>query len=433
MRKNITTIFIVSLLAVAHPAAMRGDTVSGKHAGHVFRTYPEDADSVSIHTTLDENSPQEFHHPGPRFAIVGKDHKFYLGLGGYVKATASYDFGSPIDNPNEFVTSAIPMPGDPAEKGLFGISAMQSHINLNFVALPGTRHQLGAFVSLTFLDNYVPALEFAYLKYRGIEAGFDYSVFSDPGSLVPTIDYEGPNSSTAIQVGTMNYSYVFGKRKEWKVVAGLEMPVFSATNAARAYGIRQRVPDIPVNIQYSWGEGSRVQLSGLLRNMMYHDEVSGKTVDRAGYGVMLSGNAAICSRLTGFWEALWGNGIADRIQDLEDEGLSMVPDPHDPSRLVSVKAWGGFAGLQYDFSDRLFATVSYSHVRTYAPRYTDQGTDATAWGDQYRWAQYVTANFFWNITSSIQTGVEYNYGRRMNCNGMQAHDNRLQCMLQLSF
>lgn len=430
--KKLLAIALSIFLASGVCMPLRAEIITGKRHDHKINIFPEDDEKEKVHSILDENSPQEFHHPGPRFAIVGKDHKFYLGLGGYVKATASYDFGSVIDNPNEFVTSAIPVPGNPAEKGMFAISAMQSHLNLNFVALPGTDNQLGAFISFTFLDNYVPALEFAYLKYRGIEAGYDYSVFSDPASAPPTIDYEGPNASTAIQVGTLNYTYAFGKKKEWKLVAGLEMPVFSATNATRAFGIRQRVPDIPVNLQYNWGSG-RIQLSGLLRNMMYHDAADNKTVDRVGYGVKISGNSTICHGLTGFWQALWGEGIADRIQDLEDEGMSMVPDPSNPAKLTPVKAWGAVAGLQYDFSEKVFASLCYSHVRTYARDYSNQAEDATAWGDQYRWAQYATANLFWNITSSIQTGVEYIYGRRMNCDGSQAHDNRVQCMLQLSF
>ena len=430
---NPTRIFISLAAALtALPAFSHIEPDKSQH--HSLHTLVHDADEEKVHSILDNNSPQEFHHPGPRFAIVGKDEKFYLSISGYVKATASYDFGSVIDNPNEFVTAAIPTPGDPMNKGLFQFSAMQSHLNLNFVALPGTSNQVGAFLGMTFLDNYTPSLEFAYLKYRGLEAGYDYSLFSDPSAAAPTIDYEGPNASTAIQVGTVNYTFLFGKKKEWSAGAGLEMPVFSATNASRTAGIYQRVPDIPAFISYSWNEGTGwVRFSAILRNLFYHDMTSEKTVDKPGYGVMISGSSEICPRLTGFWQALYGNGIASRIQDLDGEGLDMVPDPSDPSRLNPVKAWGAFAGLQYNFSDNVFATASYSHVRTYAKTFADGAADTTPWGDMYRWAQYVTGNLFWNITSNIQTGVEYIYGRRMNYDGTQAHDNRLQCMIQLSF
>ena len=160
---NPTRIFISLAAALtALPAFSHIEPDKSQH--HSLHTLVHDADEEKVHSILDNNSPQEFHHPGPRFAIVGKDEKFYLSISGYVKATASYDFGSVIDNPNEFVTAAIPTPGDPMNKGLFQFSAMQSHLNLNFVALPGTSNQVGAFLGMTFLDNYTPSLEFAYLK-----------------------------------------------------------------------------------------------------------------------------------------------------------------------------------------------------------------------------------------------------------------------------
>jgi hypothetical protein len=89
-----------------------------------------------------------------------------------------------------------------------------------------------------------------------------------------------------------------------------------------------------------------------------------------------------------------------------------------------VKSWGGYAGVQYCFSDKVFATATYSHLRIY-PRNAEP--------DTYRYGQYLSANIFWDITSMFQCGMEYIYGRRVNMDGIQAHNNRLQTMLQVSF
>ena len=60
--------------------------------------------------TLLLNSPKNINAPGlPRFAIIGKDRKFYLGIGGFAKGTLSYDFGNPIESTFLFTTSSIPM------------------------------------------------------------------------------------------------------------------------------------------------------------------------------------------------------------------------------------------------------------------------------------------------------------------------------------
>ena len=82
------------------------------------------------------------------------------------------------------------------------------------------------------------------------------------------------------------------------------------------------------------------------------------------------------------------------------------------------------------FTPKLFVTATYSHVRAYVDRFED--ADST-WGSTYKYAQYVAANMFYNINSIVQVGVEYDYGRRVNYDGRQAHDNRLQAMLQVSF
>lgn len=43
---------------------------------------------------LNETQNQRFHEPGiPRFLLTDRKGRFALGIGGYVKATAEYDFG----------------------------------------------------------------------------------------------------------------------------------------------------------------------------------------------------------------------------------------------------------------------------------------------------------------------------------------------------
>ncbi|MBD5290316.1 MAG: hypothetical protein HDS26_06500 [Bacteroides sp.] len=402
------------------------------HAFHSQEHVAEVAEhEATMREALENNTPVDFQMPGTsRFAFAGRDNKFYLSIGGYAKATASYDFGNPLDNPNEFITSQIPTVSSPGNGGLIQFSAMQTHLCLNFLALPHTADQVGVFVGANFLNDYAPVLQFAYIKYRGFEAGYDYSVFSDPAALPPTIDYEGPNASSAIQTTLLSYTRPFGKKKEWKVGVGAELPVYSVTPGDNAASVSQRVPDIPAFLQYSWGEGaSWVRLSGIVRNLLYRDDLLEKNFNKVGWGVQLSGMAAVGPGLTAFYQALYGRGIASHIQDLSDCGLDMTPASAE-GRMSLVPAWGGFLGLQYDFSRKVSASMTYSHVRTYADRY-DGGE--TVWGDQYRYAQYAVANLFWNVTDIVQTGIEYIYGRRVNYDGSQGHDNRVQAMIQVNF
>ena len=389
-----------------------------------------DSTTVDVYDIFLENAPKAYNIPGaPRFAIEGKGRKFYLGIGGTAKATVSYDWGNPIDNAYDFTTSAIPMSQPKGNGGLCQFSAATSGLFLNFVALPGSKNQIGAYIDFNFTGNgnsYGFNLFYAYIKFHGFTAGYDFSLFSDMAAAPPSIDNEGPNALTAIPNGVIDYRHSFNKH--WSVGVGAEMPMMSATYGAKTANVNQRVPDVPAYVQYSWNAGkSWVRFSGIIRNMLYRDLAADRNRNSCGWGLKVSGSASLGPVVT-YYQAAYGRGITSYFQDLYEGGLDMVPDGN--GRMKAVKTWGGYFGLQYKFSPKVFATTTYSHLRNYAGRYTD-GT--AAWGEQYRYAQYALANVIWNITPQISTGIEYIYGRRVDMDGISRHDNRIQTMLQFTF
>lgn len=387
--------------------------------------------SPDAHESFTDNAPDGLKDAVPHFVIFGKKDIFYLGIGGQLKVTLGEDWGAPLDNPNEFITSDIETTA-PGNKRQFQISAMQSSLYLNFVALPKSDNKIGAFIGMNFLNNYVPVLQYAYLKWRGLKAGYDYSTFSDNGAMPPSIDYEGVNAATAFPTPMISYTRYFGKNKNWSAAIGLELPQYSITPNNSTKEVTQGVPDIPVALKYAWNSGQDwLKFSAILRNLTYRNEVADKNVDIAGWGIQLSGTASITPKLRGFWTGVYGRGIDSYIQDIN--GLNMDLTPYGKiTSLRASKAWGAFGGLQYDFSSSVYSSISYSHVRNYAHPWAND-ISSTEWGPQYRYAQYANANVFWNINSIVTAGLEYIYGRRVNNDGTQAHTNRLQTMIQVSF
>lgn len=429
--------FLLAIAAVTAVTAFPRGIPSSRDKNERIETHSfgpgSDEMDDSLKKTLKSNAPSDFApvSASPSFAFVGKNHKFMLSLGGYIKTTVGVDMGHPIPSADEFTTSAIPMHPMDGNGAKFNISAQQSHIYLNMVALPGDKNQIGAFISANFLNNYCPVLQFAYLKYRGFQAGYDYNLFSDPAACPPTIDYEGPNSFTAIPTAGVRYGVNFGKKKDWKFSVGLELPFESYTTIdGRTATVAQRVPDIPLALQYSWDSGSSwIRLSGILRNLYYRNLTAAQNVDKVGYGVQVSGSALLLPKLTAYWQGVFGKGIGSYIQDLDGLGMDLVPSA-DGSSMKTVMAWGAYGGVQYTFSPKVFCSATYSHVRAYAERYHG---GSTPWADQYKYAQYAVANVFYNINAYFQTGIEYIWGRRVNYDGMKCADNRIQCMFQLSF
>lgn len=424
------TLLIAALLS---PLALTAQNPLGNIAETETVRFVEHNDTIDYVIRLHENAPHQYNVPDvPRFALWGKEGKFYMGIGANLKAIALYDFGHPLDNPGKFIPSEIPMTIDPGSGALMRITAQTSSLYLNVVALPGSADQLGAYVAVNFAgkSNALNLLH-AYLKYRGIKAGYTFSLFTDASAMPPTVDFQGPNAAGAMKRGMISYERSVGKDNGWGLGIGIDMPQVSTTNADHTATVTQRTPDIPFYVQRNWAEGKGwFRLTGIVRNLYYRDVTDGKNKDVVGWGIKGTGSTPIYDGLKAYYQCLYGKGIANCIQDLTGHGMDLMPDPDNSGRLEAVKAWSGFAGLQYNFTPKLFVTAVYSHVRTYADDYVDS---STPWGTGYRYAQYLTGNCFYNINSIVQLGLEYLYGRRVDYSGMQAHDNRLQAMLQVSF
>lgn len=385
---------------------------------------------TEVFDVMQENAPsREKIKDVPRFTLVGKDSKFYLGIGANLKFVADYDWNHPVSNPNEFAPSAIPMSVEPGNGGRTQMSVGQSNFYLNFVALPGTGNQLGIFLDINFLgaNSKAVALHHAYLKYRGITAGYVVSTFTDLAAEPAAIDFAGPNAITFVRHPNISYTQKFGKDKMWSAALGIDVPdMNSYRTGTYASTVTQRMPDIPLYLQRSWAGGNGwLRASVIFRDLYYRNDVKHKNEGELGWGVKLSGKTPICGGLSAYYQGVYGQGVSSYIQDLSGLGLDLVPTAGTDGKLQTIKSWGAYGTLRYDFCPKVFMNVTYSHVRAYTPH-------DVAYGDGYKYGQYVTGNLFYNINKFTQCGVEYIWGRRMNQSGQQAHDNRFMLMLQVS-
>lgn len=400
--------------------------------GEVKVIFNAGAPDQKVYDAFIENAPKRFSEPGaPRFAIVGKQNMFYLGIGGVIKGVGLFDWGNPIDSPSDFTTADIPFDTPAGDGGKLQGTFGQSKIFINFVALPGTDNKVGAYISGKFSgDHGAFKLNHAYINYRGFTVGHTSSLFEDGAAAPPTIDDEGPCGLVGTSNFLINYRHSFGKKI--KVGVGLEISSVSATTSASTSVVNQRIPDIPAFVQYSWDKGNGwLRFSVLMRNIQYRDLLAGCNRTKTAWGIKLSGSTPLgVSPIQVYYQAAYGRGIGGYIQDLADLGLDLSPDSSHPGHLDAVKAWGAYAGLQYTFSPKVFSSVCYSQSRAYADRYAD---GSTPWDEQYKYAQYVSANVFYTIFPGLQTGLEYLYGRRVDMDGITHHDNRINAMLQFNF
>ena len=380
---------------------------------------------------LEENAPKYFNAPGmPRFSVIGKEREFYLGIGGYIRGSMSYDFGNPIGSPIYFVTSAIPMDAARGNGSLVQMSAASSNLFFNFVALPHTDNKVGAYIDFGFangMDNYGFSLKAAYMTYRNFTIGYTTSLFTDGAAAAQTIDQQGPNAMTFLFNAVIDWQKNLGEH--WKVGAGLEMPSVNATYGAYNYGVNQRLPDIPFYVQYGWKGGKGwLRLSGIIRDLQYHNAVVGENSSQLGMAVKLSGVSPLTDRLNLYSQTVFGKGIASYVQDLQGQGLDMVNVDGTSGKMEGVEVVGSYLGLQYLINERLSASATFSEVKCFLPDNFQGERD-----DLYKEGVYFVTNLIWKVSPVLTTGVEYLWGSRKNMDGTLHHNNRVQASLRVNF
>ncbi|MCH5223011.1 MAG: porin [Muribaculaceae bacterium] len=428
-------IFLTILAGVANIGFAQNHPAKSNESQEIHTIGFTPADSAAVYKAFVENAPKRFQIAGaPRFAIIGKDEKFYLGIGGTAKGVVGFDFPNPISNEVYFTTSSIPMSQAAGNGGHFWINGQQTNVYLNAVALPGTDNQLGFYFNFDLCgNNYSPVIQYAYLTYRGFLVGYNTSLFYDGNACGPGIDKEGPNSLTWALNSVVDYTHAF--KNGITLAIGAEIGTYSYTTNKYTQQVSQRLPDIPAYIQYNFNNNpnSYVRFSALARFLQYRNLEVDKNKTVGGWGIKASGTVPIGQKWQTYFQLGYGKGITGYFEDLNGMNLDLTPNPTIDGKLNAVPSWGGYFGLQYNWNSNWYSSVCYSHLRNYAKKYSSADSPTVDWSSQYRYAQYMALNTFYNINAMLTWGIEWDWGRRADMNGLSKHDNRIQSMLQFNF
>ena len=451
MRMAIAVILLSSTFTIAQAQYSSGNSPDGEIDLSLYEIDLVSGGKVidrGIIGILSENAPSHYQAGKlPRFAIMGREKQFYLGIGGYVRGTVAFDWGNPINNPNYFITSNIKRPdingdgtSDAGNGGKTQISMGTTNLFFNFVAMPGSENQIGAYIDFNFdKAQYGLDLKHAYMTWRGFMAGYNYSIFADQQCIPTTVDFEGAPSLATVRTSMLSWS---ARLYNMSMGIAIESPIFSITEGEHARLVNQRMPSIPLYIKYAWSDKSHTRVSAIMRNIQYRNMLTSKNKDRFGWGVQLSGVWNVLDMVNLYYQGVYGDGVADYIQDLSGMHLDMVPDPHHEGKLKGTQQLGYMGGIRINYSKNLFSNHMYSQVRNYAKNYKDMNgyalnsntatSESLEWGDQYKYGQYLCNNIFYTY-GQLQLGLEHIWGARKNMGGEFRHDNRIQFMAQINF
>lgn len=359
----------------------------------------------------------------PRFLMIDRQGNTLFGIGGYVEGVMQYDFAGAIDG-ESFITHDISVPSNPTLRNRLGADA--THTNLVFQLLRNTGlGVLNAYVQGNFSGgSYGFKLKKAYIRLHNVTAGYERSTFEDGAAGSPTIDYQGPAGAVSKTNVLLQYRVPLDKNFTVAISAELPQADYTLTQGANE-AINQRCPDIPAYVQYQWAGGdSHVRASALFRQLSYRNLARAENKFATGWGVQLSGVAKISSIAEVYYQAVYGKGIANYINDLADFGYDLISDGAD-GKMKAPGSFGVAGGLRLNLSDRVFVSSTYSFCRLYDQE--NMGPDA------YRRGNYAVVNCFYTPISDLQVGIEYLHGRRTDMSHEHGIANRLEAMVKYSF
>lgn len=346
-----------------------------------------------------------------------------IKLGGYIRVSASADFDGTIDN-NDFIVSDIPVPNKWDKRGSFGIDASATRLTLNVTQKTEALGDIRFYIETDFRGgSSVLRLRQAYITFLGITAGQAWSFLYDPQAIAPTVDIQGDDSRTFFRTPLIGYTHKLSEN----FIAGvsIEMPRVRITTITGVKSVTQRIPDLPLYLQYKTAHG-HLKLGGVLRGLSYGNIEKEKIKTCFGWGVQLSGSLKPVSFLTLYAQGQYGKGIARYISDLAVLNVDLLPYSKETGIMKSIPMYGLSFGSRADLSKKVYIAANF------ATAVLDRKGDFTT-GDDYRRGNYLSCSLFWNTFRNMTVATEYLHGYRKNMDGFSGHANRIQLMLKYDF
>lgn len=430
-KKSSICAAVLAVLALGCPGLVRAQSEKAKPMTHPFHV-PERAVILNgdtarlndaVYAVFYNTENLMFNDPSvPRFQLVDREGNTVFGVGGVAEGLLYYDFDGAI-NGSGFMTYNIPVPNNSSHRAQLGAGVSQSSIFMKLARSTGIGI-LSVYLQAEFSggdSGHEFNLKQAFISLAGFTAGLTNSVFSDPAAGIPTVDPAGPPGAITAKNIQASYSHQFSHNLSGAF--SLEIPDVTCTVSPTTEAIRQRYPDIPINLQYTWFSGSHVRAAAILRNLTYRDIASGKNRVSTGWGVMVAGTATAYDTVDLLYQAGYGHGIGRYVHDFENHGLDLIPD--GDGRMMSPGSFSFTTGLRFKPSKKLLISGSYGYCRLY---------DGKSLGDNgFRRSGYGVVNAFYTPISDLQFGIEYLHGTRVDQDHSKGSANRLMAMVKYSF
>jgi hypothetical protein len=258
-------------------------------------------------------------------------------------------------------------------------------------------------------------LRHAYAELGKWGAGQYWSPFMDIDVFPNTVEYWGPTGMAFFRNVQVRFMPIQG---DSRLTIALERPGASAdqgiySDRVELQNVKGRfpVPDLSAEYRHA-GKWGYVELAGIVRYMKWEDQdntdpydLSG---DATGWGVNLSTNIKIGSKVTFRGSALYGEGVENYMNDAPvDVGIKNTPsNPTSPIEGVALPVKGAVAFVDINWSSKFSSALGWSAIKI-------DNSDAQA-PSAFKSGNYIVGNLMYYPVKNAMMGVEFQYGDREN-------------------
>jgi len=356
--------------------------------------------------------------------------KTMIRFGGSARLDTIYDFEN-NGNPNQFVPSSFPVPGEPGADGGPETTIETKGTRISFEARRpvGTEGQLRIYNEDDFFnDSTSPNMSFRVRHFYGqawnLLIGQTFTTFMNIDSWPDVVDYAGPNAMINRRQAQIRYSpTIYNGFGEMHLLFSIEQPGSDISTAATT-GIpagAEPVSEAPDGVAaWRWeGKVGHVQVSGLFRSIGY-DAPSAPDQTVFGWGSSASGAFNLFKADKFLWQVAYGHGMARYVNDLGSADLDAALDTS--GNLEAIPVFAAAVGYTHEWSKYFRSTASFGYVHA--------DPTASLGALAIETTTYASANLVWHPTPSFRMGLEYLFGTKETENGAEHDGHRLDFVIR---
>lgn len=356
--------------------------------------------------------------------------KARLSFGGYVKLDYIQDFNGVHNDRYELSTVNVHVDnsGVVKEQGYMNLFARESRFNFDFRTKTEKGKPLRVFLEMDFwnLDrdpfHNTPRLRHFYAVYNNWLVGRSWGTLTDGYSVPNSIDFQAGDAITGSRRAQIRYENKLAKTMKWAVAAEmLEYPDIDGNGFDGENSML--LPVLVARITKATKLDGRMMFGGSVYQLRWDGLEVGPNVTAIGWGIAFSGRQNFTKKFSMQWNLSGGDGWATNIIAFTGGGQSAIINPQ--GELEPLFTWSLSGALIYNFSPVLDMNVMGAWLDVEESMYKSENS--------YSSGATGHINLIYSPVKSVNVGIEYGIGQRVNIDGKSGIANRVQMMCKYIF